>query len=63
MRTKEEILKKIGEYEDELDELQGKTKGLEYSDKDGLLEQIINNEIELEDRIDTLEWVLAEDRP
>jgi len=63
MRTKEEILKKIGEYEDELDELQGKTKGLEYSDEDGLLEQIINNEIELEDRIDTLEWVLAEDRP
>jgi len=63
MRTKEEILKKIGEYEDELDELQGKTKGLEYSDEDGLLEQIFNNEIELEDRIDTLEWVLAEDRP
>jgi len=63
MRTKEEILKKIGEYEDELDKLQGKSRRLEYSDKDGLLEQIFNNEIELEDRIDTLEWVLAEDRP
>jgi len=63
MRTKEEILKKIGEYEDELDELQGKSRRLEYSDEDGLLEQIFNNEIELEDRIDTLEWVLAEDRP
>ena len=63
MRTKEEILKKIEEYEDKLDKLQGKSRRLEYSDKDGLLEQIINNEIELEDRIDTLEWVLAEDRP
>jgi len=63
MRTKEEILKKIGEYEDELDKLQGKSRRLEYSDEDGLLEQIFNNEIELEDRIDTLEWVLAEDRP
>ena len=63
MRTKEEILKKIREYKDELDKLQGKSRRLEYSDEDGLLEQIINNEIELEDRIDTLEWVLAEDRP
>jgi len=62
MRTKEEILKKIGEYKDELDKLQGKSRRLEYSE-DGLLEQIFNNEIELEDRIDTLEWVLAEDRP
>jgi len=63
MRTKEEILKKIREYKDELDKLQGKSRRLEYSDEDGLLEQIFNNEIELEDRIDTLEWVLAEDRP
>ena len=63
MRTKEEILKKIGEYKDELDKLQGKSRRLEYSDENGLLEQIFNNEIELEDRIDTLEWVLAEDRP
>ena len=63
MRTKEEILKKIGEYKDELDKLQSKYRRLEYSDEDGLLEQIFNNEIELEDRIDTLEWVLAEDRP
>jgi len=63
MRTKEEILKEIREYKDELDKLQGKSRRLEYSDEDGLLEQIFNNEIELEDRIDTLEWVLAEDRP